>query len=92
MTENSQGLKNSSKYDNTSSETKSENIYLFSILNEPINNCKYSSHEEIKVEVVRNISSNHPRNNRIYSQNLIMHNYSTLLSLSTNEKTTNNSF
>ena len=92
MTENSQGLKNSSKYDNTSSETKYENIYLFSILNEPINNCKYSSDEEIKVEVVRNISSNHPRNNRIYSQNLIMNNYSTLLSLSTNEKTTNNSF
>ena len=82
MIKNSQELKNSSKNDDTlpDLQKQSENIYLSSIHNKSKKspNPNYSSDEEIYADMIRNISTNHQRNNSIYSQNLIMHNYNSL--------------
>ena len=82
MIKNSQELKNSSKNDDTlpDLQKQSENIYLSSIHNKSKKspNPNYSSDEEIYADMIRNISTNHQRNNSIYIQNLIMHNYNSL--------------
>ena len=95
ITENSQGFKSLPKKDykldnyelllNQNELLRPENIFLFPIF---INvNINYNSDEEINVDIIRNISTNHPTNNIIHSQNVIMNNYYSLSVISTKDKT-----
>ena len=95
ITENSQGFKSLPKKDykldnyelllNQNELLRPENIFLFPIF---INvNINYNSDEEINVDIIRNISTNHPRNIIIHSQIVIMNNYYSLSVISTKDKT-----